>query len=201
MEQLLRLFKRDWPYFAGLTAFFIASVCIGRWLPDVAPELALKLEEQLMTHFAEIAKRLQGTQLYSQIMLIWLNNIFASMLAILGGALLIPFLPLIFLAGNGVIIGLVQRMTEGQGMNGFHFYLALLPHGILEIPAFLIAVYLGLRFSLIPYRLVWHYVKTRQYRTFLKEFFLDFRYYALACAILLLAAAIIEMTVSPLLVG
>lgn len=201
MEHLLRLFKRDWPYFAGLTAFFILSIVMGQQLPDLAPEFALQLERQVMNHFAEIAKQLRNTHVYSQIMLIWLNNIFASFLAILGGALLIPLLPLFFLAGNGLIIGLVQRMTVGQGMNGFQFYLALLPHGILEIPAFLIAVYLGLRFSLIPYRLLWYYVKMRQYRSFLKEFFMDFPYYALTSLILLLVAAVIEMTISPLLLG
>jgi len=201
MNELLRLLKRDWPYFLIITAFFMVSVFLGARLPEIAPEVARNLEKQTLDHFSEIAKLMRDADLPSRIMIIWMNNIVASLTAIISGALLVPLLPLIFLMGNGLIIGLVQRMTAAQGLSIVRFYLALLPHGILELPAFFIAVYLGARFSLIPYRLIWHYAKTKEYRSFLKEFLLDFRYYALLFVVMLLVAAVIEMTVSPILVS
>lgn len=201
MNELLRLLKRDWPYFLIIAAIFGVSVLLGTRLPEIAPEVARNLEKQTMAHFAEIAKLMRGAQLPSQIMIIWMNNIIASLTAIIAGALLIPLLPLLLLMGNGLVIGLVQRLTETQGLSVARFYLALLPHGILELPAFFIAVYLGARFSLIPYRLIWHYVKSKQYRPFLKEYLHDLRYYAVLFVLMLLVAATIEMTISPMLVS
>lgn len=200
MNQITRLLKRDWPHFSALAALFILSVLIGRNLSSFSPGLAHDLEKQTISHLSEIAKLVKGADLPTQIYIIWMNNMMASCTAIIMGALLVPFLSLALLIGNGLVIGLVQQITEAKGIDVGQFYLSLIPHGIFEIPAFIIAVYLGARFSLIPYRLVWHYFKTRQYRPLLKEYLHDFKYYGALFVGLLTIAAIIEMSVTPLLI-
>lgn len=200
MNQIRRLLKRDWPYFSGLAALFVLSIIVGYNLSSFAPQVARDLEKQTIAHLSEVAKMMKGAGLPTQIYIIWLNNMIASCTAIIMGALLIPFLSLVLLIGNGLVIGLMQQIFENKGIHIAQFYLSLLPHGIFEIPAFLIAVYLGARFSLIPYRLVWHYFKARQYRPLLKEYLHDFKYYGMLLVGLLAIAATIEMAVTPLLI-
>jgi stage II sporulation protein M len=202
MNQITRLLKRDWPYFSALAALFVLSVLIGRYLPDFAPKVANTIKEQALGDLSQIAKLIKEAGLPTQIFIIWLNNVLTSCVAIFAGIIFfLPFLSLGFLIFNGLVIGLVQQIAEANGMNVVKFYLLLIPHGIFEIPAFIIAVYLGARFSLIPYRLVWHYFRTRQYRPLLKEYLHDFKYYGILFVVILTIAAVVEMAVTPLLIN
>lgn len=199
MKQLVRLLKRDWPYLTGLAVVFFLAILGGRALPELMPDVASELEKQTMTHFKNIAQRMQGLGVLGQIRVILINNVVASLSAMVMGLLMIPGLPILLLIGNGLIIGLVQHLTAAEGLSTANFFLALVPHGIFEIPGFLIAIYLGVRFSLLPYRLLWHYYRTNEHRPLLKEYLRELPYYFYLLISLLLVAAVVEMTISPLL--
>ena len=73
---------------------------------------------------------------------IFLNNLSACLLLFLGGASL-GVVTLLILSINGLLIGAVAELVrQQQGM--LFVAAALVPHGIFEIPAFLIAGGLGL---------------------------------------------------------
>jgi uncharacterized membrane protein SpoIIM required for sporulation len=197
MARLLKLLKRDARYLALIAGFFILFVALGVKLPEIAPEAAEHGEDFVRQYFGKIKAMIENKTVLEQIIFIFKNNITASFFAIVSG--IIPLFPLLFLFINGVIIGLAQHITQLEGLAPAKFYLSLLPHGIFELTAFFIAVFMGLRFNLIPIQLIYHYKKTGQYRGFLKEYFHDLFYYGGLIILLLAIAAVIEMTVSPLI--
>jgi stage II sporulation protein M len=72
---------------------------------------------------------------------IFLNNLVACLALFLGGASF-GLLPLLVLASNGLVIGGIIETIRGEKGTGF-ILAAILPHGVLEIPAFLISAGLG----------------------------------------------------------
>ncbi len=201
MGEIIRLLKRDWPKLLLVSALFVLGILMGEQLPQINPVMAAEVKKEAMQKFAEIAKWMKQAPPGTEFFIIWANNISASLTAILFGILL-PIIPLGILLMNGVLIGLFQNMLQVEnGLNPIHFYLSLAPHGILELPAFFIAVFLGIRFGLIPYRLIIHYLQTKEHLPLFKEVTREAGYYGILIVIMLFFAAAIEVTVSPLLLG
>jgi stage II sporulation protein M len=182
-------------------ALFALGVLTGEQLPEVNPKMAEELKAEAMRKFEEIAGWMKSLPPGAEFFVIWINNIIASLTTILFG-LLLPIYPLTYLIMNGVLIGLFQNMIYIEsGLSPFLFYLSLTPHGILELPAFFIAVLIGIRFGLVPYRLILHYLRTKEHLPLFKEVTREARAYGILIVIMLLFAAVIEMTISPLLLG
>ncbi len=201
MGEIIRLLKRDWPKILLIFALFMFGILIGGQLPKVNPKMAADLKDEAMRRFEEIARWMKIAPPGTEFFVIWANNITASLTALLFGILL-PIIPLLSLLMNGVIIGLFQNMIQVEtGLTPFQFYLSLTPHGILELPAFFISVLLGVRFGLVPYRLVNHYLRTKEHLPLFKEVTRETRYYGILIVIMLFFAAIIEVAVSPFLLG
>lgn len=73
---------------------------------------------------------------------LFLNNLEASIILFLGGATF-GVLTLIVLSTNGIVIGMViEVLREEQGL--LYILAGVIPHGIFEIPAFVISGGLGL---------------------------------------------------------
>lgn len=201
MGEIIRLLKRDWPKLLLLSALFMIGIWMGEQLPQINPKMAADLKREAIQKFAEIAKWMRQLPPGAEFFVIWANNINASLTAVLFGMLL-PLIPLGFLLMNGVLIGLFQNMMQVEnGLNPVRFYLSLAPHGILELPAFFIAVFLGIRFGLVPYRLIIHYLRNKEHLPLFKEVTREARYYGILVVIMLLFAAVIEVTISPLILG
>lgn len=78
---------------------------------------------------------------------IFLNNSIKSVVIIFLGALL-GILPALFLLINGAVIGYLIHLNAIQGQDLFTLIVkGLLPHGIIEIPAIIIACAFGLKFG------------------------------------------------------
>lgn len=93
----------------------------------------------------DYATGLDGKNFFDIASFIFMNNIRASFLMLLIG--FIPFIPAIVNISNGIIIGLVMRAKVDATGNPA-LILALMPHGIFEIPAICIATALGLGISM-----------------------------------------------------
>ena len=80
---------------------------------------------------------------FTFMLFIFLNNSIKSLFAILLG-FFFAIIPLLFVTINGLLIGIVffDAMKE-RGLA--YILLAILPHGIIEIPIFLLSVAIGLR--------------------------------------------------------
>jgi stage II sporulation protein M len=198
MEQIKKLVRRDWPYFIAITLFFILMVVSGYFLQRLNPQITRDFQKLFFERLKQIAVLMKGQPVWIQIGIIWLNNLIASVTAICLGVFLGIF-PLLSLMGNGLAIGIMQQLVEQNGLSARQFYLGLFLHGMFELPAFFIAVGLGLRFGTIPFRLIWQRHMSEQRRPLLRLFFLEARYYLALITVLLFVAAVIEITVSPML--
>lgn len=147
--------------------------------------------------FPEQLEIMQDLGILGRTWLIFWNNlkviIFAMLLGVFFG---IPSLAIVYL--NGLLIGIVGGISKEQGVTLVQFCLGIIPHGIFEIPAFLLAAAIGLRigFMILPV--------LRPRRTTLIEL-LEPVLRVISIGVktivpLLVIAAVIEVTLTPALV-
>lgn len=115
---------------------------------------------------------------------IFLNNAVKAF-AILVLGILFGLAPVIFVFVNGFAIGMVIFVTS-QKIGAEKVFLGLVPHGILEIPAILLAAGYGLWLGSIFYR------RLKYGEPFKENFFLALKKYFKIIVPLLFFAAIIE---------
>lgn len=122
---------------------FIALLVVGAMLPRPLQET---LTESLGRQFAPMV----SLPPLMVMIIIFLNNALKSFVAMLLGVFF-GIAPIAFVAINGLIIGLVVSVfTQAQGP--LATVAALLPHGIIEIPAFIVSSAMGVRLGMSFYR-------------------------------------------------
>ncbi len=124
----------------GLAAvFFAVSVGLGVAAvgrdPAVGAEVMALFRDQVASQLLSDSPAVLAGKLF-------LNNLATSLLLFLGGASL-GVVTVLILSVNGLLIGAVTELVrQEQGL--LYIAAALVPHGIFEVPAFLIAGGLGL---------------------------------------------------------
>ena len=73
-----------------------------------------------------------------------LNNWFAMLFCVLYGFLPFLFLPVLAILSNGAVLGILAAWYVIQGIPFSVYVMAILPHGIFELPALFLAVSLGI---------------------------------------------------------
>lgn len=127
------------------------------------------------------------------IILLFLNNLFASTYIVLLGVIIgIP--PLLGLFTNGAFLGIVVTNLGLSGMNAFAFFsLGVLPHGIFELTAFFLSAAFGLK---LGFHIIFPLPQKKRGESIIfiwKEFWAVFP----LILILLAFAAAIEILVTP----
>ncbi len=118
---------------------FCATLTVG-WVgtmqnPDVGQNL-MKLFEK------EIAGQIMGNNQFDISIRLFFNNIEACILLFLGGASF-GILTIFIMSLNGIVIGSIMEIIHKDHSWAF-IAAALIPHGIFEIPAFIISGALGI---------------------------------------------------------
>ncbi len=149
-------------------------------------------QKQLLQEMAQMV--FEGSALRGALILFG-NNVVASVqVMILGIALGVP--SLLGLLANGALLGYIMKSLSLEGIPLLPFiFLGILPHGIFELPAFLLSAALGLKMG---FHLVFplpHKKRGESLKYILKEYWtlLPLVFYLLALA------AMIEVLVSPAL--
>lgn len=195
-------FRDFFIHIRGMKHYLIASLgvfLIGVYLGYTEPDrFAFLLEAQ--------TNRLRGVvQGLTQIehrqwwlfVFIFFNNTIISVLMVYAGAILaLP--PLFFLLTNGLLLGYLA--SESVPHIGWYTFLkSIVPHGIIEIPALILACAYGVRFGLLVVESILSFplrsrrsVNGAKLIRFLR---LTFPLAAVLC-VLLLIAAVIESTVT-----
>lgn len=197
IERIKVLLKRDWPLFLIMFLLFLSGIWLGGQLSKTNPSMAKEIEKLITNKFGSMKQWLKDMPFFVWIFIIWFNNIFASITSFLSGIFVIG--PAMFLIYQGVILGVVQKLTETNHMSSTKFYLSLIPHGIIELSAIFIVSGLGIRFGLIIYRSIWRRLNGKDNQELFKNFFVELRVYSILIILMLLVAAIIEITISPLI--
>ena len=121
----------------AIAAFLITGflgVAIVRASPATGQQLIQFVQEQVMG-------KIDAHEPFSLAVFIFTNNMQACILLFLGGATL-GVLTLFIIASNGIIIGGIMELVREQ-KGPLFVAAAILPHGIFEIPSFIISASLG----------------------------------------------------------
>lgn len=123
----------------GGTIFLLAASIVAGWVGSMNDP---SIGESLMTLFQnEIAGQISIDNPVDLCVKLFANNLEACILLFLGGAS-IGLLTLAILGINGVVIGAVTQIVS-ETHSALYLAAALVPHGIFEIPAFVISASLG----------------------------------------------------------
>ncbi|MEF2969013.1 stage II sporulation protein M [Paenibacillus sp. M1] len=195
-----RKFLRDLSLYRKSIFLSIALFVIGIVLGAVGSESIVGLVSSEIESLQEYSRELSKAAVpeLSFFKFIFINNAVKSVAIILFGALL-GVLPAIFLLMNGIVLGLVVSIAAGQGENLFELIvLGLLPHGIIEIPAILVASGYGFQFGYLVLKGIGELgARERGERTVdWKEFFASAVRGAFWIVVFLLIAAVIESTIT-----
>jgi len=174
---------------------FVAGIVVG-WFGTVSLE---KILLQQLDGLSEISKNLKESPnpMWSFFVFIFLNNSIKGVLMIFLGALF-GVIPAVFLLINGAVIGYLIHISSIHGENLFNLIVkGLLPHGIIEIPAILIACAFGLHFgSMVATRIFRSSNRVVSHATDWPAFMRKTLTASIWIVILLFIAAIIESTVT-----
>ncbi|WP_201008884.1 stage II sporulation protein M [Paenibacillus glycanilyticus] len=140
-------FKIMNPYIAFGFILFFAGLVVG----GTNSAFSDYLEQQLKA-LGNVAESLEQTEnpTLAFMVFIFLNNAIKSIFIIYIGAIF-GIIPIFFLVLNGMVVGfLLQHVAETQGTGDMlTVVLGLLPHGIIEIPAIVVACAYGMKFGVL----------------------------------------------------
>ncbi|AIQ14635.1 stage II sporulation protein M [Paenibacillus durus] len=170
---------------------FIVGVAAG-WIGTGSLERLLMQQLRGLGSISEKLRDSSNPQL-SFFVFIFLNNSIKGVLIIFLGALF-GILPAIFLLINGAVIGYLVHTFVLQGRDVFELIVkGLLPHGIIEIPAIIIACAFGLQFGAnVAASMVRRTRSGGEWPSFMRQTLTA----SIWIVILLLIAAVIESTVT-----
>lgn len=173
---------------------FIIGIIIGYLFLDQNHPMI----QDILKQIGSIAEKVkEKNSLFFMIRTIFLNNFFIGLLMILSG-ILFGLYPMVNLMVQGIMIGFLIKFLFQQGKTIGFVLMGVLPHGILEIPAILIAGAFGIKlgFSVIQWigRLI-----SRRTENIAEDFWYTLKQVPIiifGLAILLFIAAMIESTLT-----
>ena len=173
------------PYIYIVCSLFLMSSFVGYLTPY---QYQQEIAKKLLTYFSPLQSSTQ-LQLFIKI---FLNNYISTLLTLLLG-LLFGIGPVIFLIINGYTIGNLISFALSK-VSIYKIGLAIIPHGIFEIPAVLIAASYGLWWGVKNYR------KFRYKDSFLADFSLPIKRYINIVMPLLFIGAFVEAYITPFII-
>jgi stage II sporulation protein M len=176
-------------FFILLSVFFVAST-LGYSFASNNPEAGKGFVDQVFEGF----KFIDFSNPLEVFSIIFLNNTLKSLVSILTGFFFGIF-PFIFIFINGYLVGMVV-FVKGSEVGFQTVILSLLPHGILEIPAVILASAYGMRLGSLFYQKVFK-GSGMSIGDAMKFFLARF---ARVIVPILLAAALVETFITPAVV-
>jgi stage II sporulation protein M len=179
-----------WPYLFVIVSVFFGSLLTGYVSAASFPDMADTLMKSFSSRFGPL---LAMSPLYIMLA-IFLNNAFVSLVSLVLG-LALGIFPILFIAFNGYFVGVISNIVGQQ--KGFHFILlALLPHGIVELPMVFLSASIGLR---VGYHIFLYLIgRPAELK---REFKQGLRFYFHWIMPLLFVAAVIETFITPLILS
>lgn len=137
-DERLHYQRKLGPYLATSVALFVAGAILGALATSFAPHIAQYFNQNV----AEFVKFFRALPKLALAVAIFLNNSIKALLVVVGG-LALGIFPVIFLLANGAALGFVLAASM-QSRGVLNALLAIVPHGIFELPAILLATSMGL---------------------------------------------------------
>jgi len=137
-EERRAYLRRLLPYISASLTLFALGMVLGVVVAYRIPGLADRFADTL-ANFVQMFSAMPPWKLAGAI---FMNNAVKTLLAILLGTVL-GFVPAIFLLANGVALGVALSLSI-QARGVWLSILAILPHGVLELPAVFLGTSIGL---------------------------------------------------------
>lgn len=176
------------PYMVLSAIVFGIGVAAGMIALNWVPQAAAGVEDSL----EEFVRLAHGWGPLGLFVFIVINNVVkAGMMMCLG--IVFGLVPIVFLVSNGIVLAVAVAIVAEQG--GVLVAVAgLVPHGIIELPAVLLAAAAGLRLGAVALE------RVKRPDTDVKtELLKAWRFFVALILPALLAAAVIETVVTPLI--
>ena len=158
--------------------------------------------EVIEEHIGELAEMLNTKDIIDEAgkmdtVKLFFGNFYAAMAAVSYGMIPFLFLPALSLLTNAAVIGVITAIFKAKEIGGVvDTLVGILPHGIFEIPALLLCVAFGLNLSLLGARIM----RRKASKYDLYEFSAETaRALVLAVVPLLIAAAVVESYITPII--
>ena len=174
------------PYIIIAFILFIVGAFAGYYFANLYPSRAQDLVSLLEKIYSPILKESK----FSQVLFVFLKNGFTSFLAIVLGVLFGIF-PFVVLINNGEILGMLANIVF-RNHSTFYFFVGILPHGIIEIPCFLVSSAIGLKIG----RTVIKKVLRKKEVSVVRELNYGLRFF-LVLLVFFFIAAVIETLITP----
>jgi stage II sporulation protein M len=178
------------PYVLIITFVFFGSLITGYASSAAFPDMANSVMESFSSRFEPL---LQMSPL-SIMQAIFINNAMVSFISLILG-LILGIFPIMFIAFNGYLVGVVAYLV-GQERGLLFTLLALLPHGIVELPMVFMAAGIGLQ---LGHQVFLALIGRRSQVK--KDLIEGLKFYFFWILPLLLVAAIIETFITPLILS
>lgn len=199
-RRLARIVRENSQYVLGGALLFIGGSLLGYLNSEAIQQTAQELLRQL----EQIAEKIddQGGGAFNIFWVIFQNNVLAS-LTMLGLGVFFGFFPIFALLSNGVLLGFMLKIFAIQGLNPLSvLFIGILPHGILELPAVILAASIGIKYGFTVIRIGFNMFSNK--RTAISREFMnslrDLPFIVGAVIVMLFFAAIIESVVTPYLI-
>jgi stage II sporulation protein M len=170
------------------TALFGGGLLLGLLLPSGTADEIIKTFEDLAGDAASVS----GLGLF---VFLLINNTIAVLVSFFFSPLFL-ILPVVSLLANGAVISVVARLTLENHSAAF-LMAGILPHGIIEIPAYLLAQAAALSFGFAVLR---GFFKSDRRASIGPTLRTSLRWLG-AALLLLIPAALIESFITPLFIG
>jgi len=132
--------KRWWRMAAWLLLFGILAGFVGGVLGWTVFDLLI---DESIDSLEDLAQELQASSIPERIAMLWQNNLLVAAGMLFFGFTL-GYIPSLLLIVNGLVIGAVFYLAVAQGQT-ILFFVTVLPHAWLEIPALILAGGFGVK--------------------------------------------------------
>ncbi len=195
----MELLKRNKSFILVGVILFVIGGIAGYTVYLNNPDLANLEGSSIFSGLEQKISFFQNLNILGKIIFIFLNNLLVALISVFLGAILGLF-PIFIALMNGFVVGIVAgKVLESNGIG--YLLVGLVPHGVFEIPAILIAIGLGLKFgyliiSTIISILLGKPTKDNEFKLFIRELKPAFK----IILILLCIGAFVEILITPLLI-
>jgi stage II sporulation protein M len=138
--------KEDLSYIRAIRPYILLSVCLFLAAAALGFVFSIRHPELAAATVGDVAEKLRWILELSpekMMLAIFVNNLFASAMALLLGVGF-GIIPLIVVVVNGLVMGLVVHQAILAAGLAF-VIVAILPHGIIELPTVLVCIGVGFR--------------------------------------------------------
>lgn len=199
-KRLREMWKGIRFYYWIALAILLIGIFVGAFLPHLIEEVVLSMMKEVEKIAETVVK---NNNVFMTIQAIFQNNVMAAIM-MLGMGVFFGLFPIIGLYSNGAVLGyLLSNPPENTTLSTWEILgYGILPHGILEFAAVLLAAGMGIKLGVLVFQSIGAIFLTEKRAKVKKDWEGTFRIMlttVLTTIVVLLVAAIIESTITPLL--